>query len=204
VYVNVAVFFTYYDKYETFQARNMTLTKEVYQQLMQHSIIRGSETGNAEFNNLAKKYLEKIVNNPIVLIRRKIMVALEYCNKSLTRSNLDNRSANNDLLYFRPRLDVSQFWTTDSNYTHPSRISNKETFEIDIIFEILTSEAYDSNDIWKMMLMPEVSMFFDNLTADTIKTWIAYRKLPEIIVTAVIILLHCIAKIYCVREGMPL
>lgn len=199
-----AMFFTYYDKYEAFQARNMTHTKDIYQQLMQHSVIRGTEAGNAEFNNLARNYLENIVNNPVTLLRRKIMVALEYSNKSFTRSQLKNRSVQEDLKVYKPRLDTSQFWTTESNYSHPARVINKETFDIDIIFEILTLEAYDSNDIWKVLLVPEASMFFDNLSVDKMKSWVAYRKLYDIVLCAIVIILHAIAKIYCVREGSPM
>lgn len=197
----LAVYFTYYDQHENFMMRNLSATKDVYHQLLSHSLSLRTNLSKTEFNSLAKTYIENMIYNPVVLIRRKILVVLEYVNQSYPKSNLLGYTVNNEVEFFQPRLDISQFWTTESNFTNPRRLYNKESIDIEIDFEIIPKKVYDQREVLKLFLAPELSLFFDNLTADQIKTWIASNMHWEIGFAACFVLIHALLKIFVTQTG---
>lgn len=142
-----------------------------------------------------------MIYNPVVLIRKKIVVTLEFDNQTYLPEQLIGYTVHHDLKYYQPKLDISQFWTTESNYTLPRKVYNKETIDIEIDFEILPKKAYYQREVLKLFLAPELSLFFNHLTADQIKTWLGSKMFFEIGVSALIILIHALLKVYVIREG---
>ena len=198
-----ALFFSFYDQFEVFQIRNISKSREHYFDLLNKTTSQVNKSVAEELKNLGKIYLEKLIYNPVLLARRKIHVLLEFNNQSYTLSELNTAgyTHNKALRYYSPYVDLSQFWTFESNYTLERWFQSKDIFEVEIELEIVDKTRVKTDSIWKSILIPELTMIFNNLTTDTIKQWIYSKNYTEIWITVAMLLINLISRYICVREG---
>lgn len=157
-----------------------------------------------EIRQLGKVYLENLIYNPILLIRKKIKILLEFNNKTYTRGDLNGSLAykrNDELKYYVPYVDKSQFWTFESNYTTETRAFSRDILDVEVELEITDEAATDYDNMMKLSMVSEVSLYFNNLTADMLKQWVYFKNYSEIALAAFCLLFNVLTRYICLREG---
>lgn len=157
-----------------------------------------------EIKALGKSYLEKLIYNPILLIRKKIIVLIEYNNKTLTRSEMKGQYTSNDNLgYYRPYVDSTQFWTFENNQTTEAALHKRDLIDLEVELEITDPARSRYDKFLRLVLVPESTMFFNNMNTNDIKLWLYTDDWYEIWIAVACLLFNFITRYICIREGRP-
>ena len=69
---------------------------------------------------ITRAILEEAFTNPVSLVRKKLMIFVVYDEKNYSKEELGSNVLHNDnLMYYVPQIDTSQFWQIESDFTTP-------------------------------------------------------------------------------------
>lgn len=201
-WVQSALYFSFYDQFERYQIRNLTKSREIYYDLLNKTTSQVNQSVADEVRAMGKKYLEKLIFNPVMLARKKILVLIEYNNQTYQKEEIKNLyETNEQFRYYKPFIDSSMFWTFEANYTTQPWLMKQDILEVDIDLDIVDTKRTKSDRYWKGILLPELTLMFNNMGTDNLKEWIYFGNNYELWITGICLIYNLITRYWCMREG---